>query len=638
MMRSWLFIYLVVLGMVMVGQASKTSKVLQDIESVHASTDSQLPEVARYILWERVVYEILAKDAAPSRMILERVTDPSSTPLKGAAPVLKAVETAPFLQRRAALLGLPPATSVNSALDQTLSSQIQQLSSTISALSTASVSISQSAITAISQAQDSVTSAILSASQQADQQSSQLIQQSSQLDQQASQLTLASQQASSSVAEATSSLSVQFSSSLASVQASATSAMNVVLAQASSSVASALSAASSLTSKAQAETTSVAVGDADASTLADQIQNNAVSLRNLAIILAASVSGAIVLTIIIACLVFRCLLKRQQARILAETRDFGNDSKGLISQDIDQDSSSNTRKRGWISGKVARDDMNSPRLFTPPSAKKDDRFNFGFSKNNESGKQQRASKTRDVYGVSPDSFRLELPNSDKDIEAARLRLLSEENQRRNKLGLYDPLTSNPPNEPPLSRPPATALASRQQVANSSAKMPQKPAVADSAQRYRPSSSGVFETRPSGEIIGASKLRTGNEIVSNRPNPTLQRPASQRYTLRTPQRISSRDGADLGTAVAYGVAPLPKITNIGDLSNKPSLQDMGRRGGGDQMNDSPKSPRKKGPNLAAFPPPRNAPPEPTYRPKGTGLTINIPQNPNQLVRQSNRKDA
>ncbi|KAI0124897.1 hypothetical protein BJ170DRAFT_726577 [Xylariales sp. AK1849] len=380
--------------------ATSTRSFAEDEFDIHGGLvgDTQTSQKARTVIRERVEYVVVEKEVIPRRAIPERTPEPTSTATEGAKLVVRIpVPTAAPRRRQ------------DDGQVQALSGQIQRLSTSFSSVSSASQAISQS----LQQVQQSA--------DQAAQDASRVISQT--LSSASSAVQQASQQANSRIAQASSSMSSQISQNLASVQSSASSAVSVAQAQASSSMASALDVAASQVQAARADATAVR---GDASNFADQVQRNAVSTTNLAIIVAVSVSGAVILTSVIACLLLRYRRKKRHNRAVAaamvDEKDYGKpvavrDSPG-----------SGSRFNPWGGGTYPMDKLKLP-AFSPRSAKKvqPESLNFGFAtsdysdlKGKSDQKRSKDAENQDVYGVSPTSFRLQKPPSIKSAESVRL--------------------------------------------------------------------------------------------------------------------------------------------------------------------------------------------------------------------------
>ncbi|KAK7920349.1 hypothetical protein PG985_008371 [Apiospora marii] len=357
---------------------------------------AQAPETIEAVIWERVQYIVVEREAVPKRVILETLPNPTALP-----------------PRDARRLQMPkPTPAPRKRQDQgqinALSDEIRRLSGSITQVSQSASSISQSA----QSARQSADQAIREANQNADQANQALSRTQSSA---SSAVSRASQQADDRIAQASSSFSSQVSANLASVRSSASSDISVASASASASAASAMNVAASQIQQARADASGVR---GDANNLVAQVQSNSISAQNLAIIVTVSVVGSVIATTIIAFLVMRC---RRKGRKNVEAPP--GSSMGLA----DEKSAAYDDGRPIAvlgvppSAGPPSDTLKLPG-FTPFTAKKEAFGNVGLASSDYSGGQirtQTASKP-DVYGVGSESFRLQKPPNVGRAETVRI--------------------------------------------------------------------------------------------------------------------------------------------------------------------------------------------------------------------------
>ncbi|KAI1855161.1 hypothetical protein JX266_000026 [Neoarthrinium moseri] len=401
MTKSRLLYHALLIGLAATGSLAKAA-LHDDVNTPGSRAEEKVTEAARAVIWERVEYVVVEREVTPRRVILERIPV-STAPAEGAAPALRIPEPTAAPRKRQ-----------NDGQIQALSGEIQRLSISFSSVSSASQSISQSA----QQVQQSADQAAREASQAISRTQSSAT----------SAVAQASQQANDRIAQASSSFSSsmnsQISVNLASVQASASRAVSAAQAEASSSMASAVNVAMSQIQQAKAEATAV---KGDATNFADQVQKNAVSTTNLAIIVAVSVSGAVILTSVMACLCLRYRRKRAARKAI----DAYPDEKDYDKTVAVRGSPGTSRFNPFSGGTYPMDKLKLP-VFSARSPKKPEPLNFGFAvsdysdlkdKTTISTNEKKSESTggpKDVYGVSPASFRLQKPPSVQNAETVRL--------------------------------------------------------------------------------------------------------------------------------------------------------------------------------------------------------------------------
>ncbi|KAH8194023.1 hypothetical protein TruAng_011815 [Truncatella angustata] len=612
----------------------------------------QVNEMTPAVIWERVEYVIVEAEVVPRRVILERLPEPT-TSAKGAAAVL-------ILPRPTAA----PEKRQNDGQIQALSGQIAQLSISFSSASSASQSISQSA----QQVQQSA--------DQASRENSQALSRTqSSASSAASQ---ASQQANDRIAQASSSMSSQISRNLASVQSSASSAISVAQASASSSMASAVNAAMSQVQAVRAEATAV---KSDANNFADQVQKNAISTTNLAIIVATSVSGAVILTSIIVCVFLRYRRKRRETR---DPRSPTPDEKGYNKPVAVRGSTSGSRLNPFSSSQSSFGQLKIP-TFGPQSARKDEPLNFGFAMSDYSDLKEKTlisveekPKGQTLRTGPTAGFRLQKPPVVQSAEVVRVIRV---NSKKGK----DPSSSRAPEEsPPLPQQikPAQAESSpKTEIAQ--AQFMRKPVAVNSAvtpiiegpndeRRKTPASTAPSEppreskryTTTSEASGGASSRYTMISTASIETEPVPDR-ESRRYTMmsqpdaageagwrppssrgasranstksiNTAQRLAFRDSGD----------PVPESDATGwkqpkggfSMASVSSLMRTDSANIDDRQPTIPRLPKsgpRQGPSFAAFPMVRNGPPSVVNRPR-PALIGKIREDAARRLRDKERK--
>ncbi|KAK9782916.1 hypothetical protein AB5N19_09503 [Seiridium cardinale] len=582
-------------------------------------------EKTRAIIWERVEYVVVERQVTPRRVILETIPE-----LTGPA------------QRSAVILNIPEPTAApqkrqDNGQIQALSGQIQQLSISFSSASSASQSISQSA----QQVQQSA--------DQASRENSQAISrtQSSAL----SAVSQASQQANNQIAQVSSSMSSQISRNLASVQSSASSAISVAQVSASSSMSSVINVAMSQLQAAKAEATAVR---SDANNFAEQVQRNAISTTNLAIIVAVSVSGAIILTSIIVCIFLRYRRKKRDGR---DRRSPTPDEKGH-DRPVAVRGSLGARLNPFSSSNSPIERLKLP-SFSPDSGRKDEPLNFGFAMSDYSDlKSQSVVEVKGQEAATP--FRLQKPPSIKSAEAVRVIRVNSKKDKEQAAGekaTEQGATASAPSVPAqtqthpelersqsqVARKPVAAAAAAAAVAAPEMPREEKRKTSISFAPTQPPRENKRDTTIS-EASGknrASSRYTMISIATTEPPPTAR--DSKRFTMvsqpdaeedvgwRPP---SSRGASRANSIKSVNTAQRLAFRDSGDPIPDPDATGWKQPRGGFSMasvsslmrSDSamidarqptiPKLPKgpKQGASFAAFPTVRNGPPSVVNRPR------------------------
>ncbi|KAK9417897.1 hypothetical protein SUNI508_08545 [Seiridium unicorne] len=619
MKKSRLLHYTLLTGLATAGSLLEDTSIERNV--VSPLSGEERIEKTRAIIWERVEYVVVERQVTPRRVILETIPE-----LTGLA------------QRAAVILNIPEPTAApqkrqDNGQIQALSGQIQQLSISFSSASSASQSISQSA----QQVQQSA--------DQASRENSQAISrtQSSAL----SAVSQASQQANAQIAQASSSMSSQISRNLASVQSSASSAISVAQVSASSSMSSAINVAMSQLQAAKAEATAVRT---DANNFAEQVQRNAISTTNLAIIVAVSVSGAIILTSIIVCIFLRYRRKKREGR---DRRSPTPDEKGY-DRPVAVRGSLGARLNPFSSSNYPTDRLKLP-SFSPDSGQKDEPLNFGFAMSDYSDlKNQSVVEVKGQEAATP--FRLQMPPSIKSAEAVRVIRVNSKKDKEQVAGekaTEQGATASAPSvpaqtqtNPELER--SQSQVARKPVAAAAVAAPEKP-----REEKRKTSISFAPTQPPreskrdttiSEASGknrASSRYTMISIATTEPPPTAR--DSKRFTMvsqpdaegdvgwRPP---SSRGASRANSIKSVNTAQRLAFRDSGDPIPDPDATGWKQPRGGFSMasvsslmrSDSaaidarqptiPKLPKgpKQGASFAAFPTVRNGPPTVLNRPR------------------------
>lgn len=167
--------------------------------------------------------------------------------------------------------------------------------------------------------------------------------------------------------------------------------------------------------------TSLTNKQSDANNFTDQVQRNAISTTNLAIIVATSVSGAVILTSIIVCVFLRYRRKRREARGRGSPT---LDEKGYDKPIAVRGSVRGSRFNPFNGGNYPLDKLKLP-SFNTRSARKDEPLNFGFALSDYSDLKEKPtidgeSQERVIVENSASTFRLQRPPSVKSVEAIRV--------------------------------------------------------------------------------------------------------------------------------------------------------------------------------------------------------------------------
>ncbi|KAF7537911.1 hypothetical protein G7054_g3305 [Neopestalotiopsis clavispora] len=645
MKKSRLFYYSLLTGLATTGSLAHDIIDNRSNSDFHGAGDGL--RAARTVIWEKIEYVVVEREAAPRRNILERIPEPTPA-LEGAAVVLRSPEPTAAPQKRQ-----------DSGQIQALSGQIQQLSISFSSASSASQSISQSA----QQAQQSA--------DQASRENSQALSRTQ--SSASSAVSQASQQANDRVNQASSSMSSQISRNLASVQSSASSAISVAQASASASMASAVNVAMSQLQAARAEATAVR---SDANNFADQVQQNAISTTNLAIIVAVSVSGAVVLTSIIVCIFLRYRRKKKEARDGGSPRQ---DEKDYDKPIAVRGSVGGSRFNPFGTGSSTRDKFKLP-SFSPPSARKDEPLNFGFAMSDYSDLKEAPPVVQEVTREKPAAFRLQKPPNVKSAEAVRvIRVNSKKGKEpmteddagqdmnmpstnstepslqrsksqvaRKPLGTTATASASAPTATPAPAPtsttdewPSVMKPTRESSAPATRDSTRDTMLSDNGARTRTSSRYTMISVASSEALPISardskrnttappqqSIAESDEPGWRPPTSTRTSRANSTKSVNTAQRLAFRDSGDPipepdetgfkqpkgGFSMASvsslmrsdsNAAPLPSFSSSSSSSSSAAMLD-GRQPTVPKL-PLPKGPRQ-GPSFAAFPTVRNGPP-------------------------------
>ncbi|KAK6084928.1 hypothetical protein SCUP234_03111 [Seiridium cupressi] len=603
MKKSRLLHFTLLTGLATAGSLLEDTSIERDV--VSPLSGEERIEKTRAIIWERVEYVVVERQVTPRRVILETIPE-----LTGLA------------QRAAVILNIPEPTAApqkrqDNGQIQALSGQIQQLSISFSSASSASQSISQSA----QQVQQSA--------DQASRENSQAISrtQSSAL----SAVSQASQQANDQIARASSSMSGQISRNLASVQSSASSAISVAQVSASSSMSSAINVAMSQLQAAKAEATAVRT---DANNFAEQVQRNAISTTNLAIIVAVS---------------------KREGR---DRRSPTPDEKGY-ERPVAVRGSLGARLNPFSSSNYPTDRLKLP-SFSPDSGQKDEPLNFGFAMSDYSDlKNQSVVEVKGQEAATP--FRLQMPPSIKSAEAVRVIRVNSKKDKEQAAGekaTEQGATASAPSVPAQTQTNPELERSQSQVARKPVATVAAAAAAVAAPEMprevkRKTSISFAPTQPPrenkrdttiSEASGknrASSRYTMISIATTEPPPTAR--DSKRFTMvsqpdaeedvgwRPP---SSRGASRANSIKSVNTAQRLAFRDSGDPIPDPDATGWKQPRGGFSMasvsslmrSDSaaidarqptiPKLPKgpKQGASFAAFPTVRNGPPTVLNRPR------------------------
>ncbi|KAK8134676.1 hypothetical protein PG984_006688 [Apiospora sp. TS-2023a] len=486
------------------------------------------PETIEAVIWERVQYIVVEREAVPKRVILETLPNPTALPARDARR-LQMPKPTPAPQKRQ-----------DQGQLNALSDENRRLSVSITQLSQSVSSVTQSA----QSAKQSADQAVRSANQNADQANQALSRTQSSA---SSAISQASQQANDRIAQASSSFSSQISANLASVQSSASSEISVQSRSASASAASAMNVAASQIQQARADASGVR---GDANNLVAQVQSNSISAQNLAIIVTVSVVGSVIVTAIIAFLIIRC---RRRGRKNREA-PLPSSRMGLVDE----------KSAGYDDGRPiavlgvppsAGPPSNNLKLpgFTPFTAKKEAFNNVGLATSDSDGGQIRTQTANkpDVYGVGSESFRLQKPPSVGRAETVRIirvnsRKKDEEQkqqQQQQQQKQQQPKVEDEPSAPAPAPAPATTPVQR------------KPAPTPQQWMEPPSPAPKSPLPP----IPQQKQQRQSMLQEPAPPVPMRSPARTtparsasggRYSVVTPRTPEFRTGADNNNGPGY----------------------------------------------------------------------------------------
>lgn len=410
---------------------------------------AQAPDTIEAVIWERVQYVVVEREAVPKRVILETLPNPTALPARDARR-LQMPKPTPAPQKRQ-----------DQGQINALSDEIRRLSASITQVSQSASSASQSA-QSIKQSADQ---AVRSANQDADQANQALSRTQSSA---SSAISQASQQANDRIAQASSSFSSQVSANLASVQSSASSDISVASRSASASAASAMNVAASQIQQARADASGIRVSEdesswknakanrkqGDANNLVAQVQSNSISAQNLAIIVAVSVVGSVIVTAIVAFLIIRC---RRRGR---RNREAPPSSSRMGLTDEKSAAYDDGRPIAVLgvppSAGPPSDKLKLPG-FTPFTAKKEAFGNVGLATSDYEGGQVRTQTANkpDVYGVGSESFRLQKPPSVGRAETVRIIRVSSRKKDEQQKQQQSEAENEPPSPGPVPGPAPT---------------------------------------------------------------------------------------------------------------------------------------------------------------------------------------
>ena len=509
---------------------------------------AQAPETIEAVIWERVQYIVVEREAIPKRVILETLPNPTALPARDARRLKMPMPT-PAPQKRQ-----------DQGQINALSDEIRRLSGSITQVSQSASSISQSA----QSARQSADQAVREANQNADQANQALSRTQSSA---SSAVSRASQQADDRIAQASSSFSSQVSANLASVRSSASSDISVASASASASAASAMNIAASQIQQARADASGVRVSEdesswknvqanrkqGDANNLVAQVQSNSISAQNLAIIVTVSVVGSVIVTAIIAFLVMRCRRRGRKNREAPPSSSMGlADEKSAAYDD--------GRPIAVLgvppSAGPPSDKLKLPG-FTPFTAKKEAFGNVGLATSDDSDGQirtQTASKP-DVYGVGSQSFRLQKPPSVGRAETVRIiRVNSRKKDEQEKQQQQQQQQQPQPeveDESPVPAP-AAAPAPTQESAQAPPPIQRKPAPPSQQWPESPSPAPTSPLPPTPQQRQQQLLQPAPPLPMRSPaRPAPARSTSgARYSVVTPKTPEFRIGAGDNNGPGY----------------------------------------------------------------------------------------
>ncbi|KAI1343945.1 hypothetical protein F5Y15DRAFT_182351 [Xylariaceae sp. FL0016] len=504
--------------------------------------------------------------------------------------------------------------------EPTAKPQKRQDDGQIQALSSQLQSLSESATQAISSVSSSASSIISLTSQSAQsvrQSADQAVQSANQAADDANrQLSQTQSSASSAVSQAQSQASDQISRSLSS--------MSSRIASAASSATSAISAAQAAASKVAASQVQAAQADAsgvrgDANSLVEQVRSNSISGSNVAIIVAAAVVATAFVCTIVSCLVVRYRRKKRQAR--------EEEAAAVVSELTSETNEKPEIKRKPV---AVRETMDSPR-FTPfkggtypmdklklpdwspliKSSKKtsvDSPSKIGLAKSDFTDQASgangvgagRGEMSGDVYGVSPNGFRLQKPiNIESATTVKLIRVGSDKSKGKEKEKEKPQIQPEAPIpspslwvSTPLSPPPTQPLP------------PPPPEIAQPARVQSPPE----RQRSRANTIRSSTRDSEADVPGWRP--------PVRTTMTSQSRLRFRDSSDVESAEPTPTQTVATVTSLRN-TNTASLRASPQSGSGSDSERSsppnaggtaaPRGPKNAGASFATFPRVRNGPP-------------------------------
>lgn len=503
MLKSWLFQYTLLIGLVTTeacaeneadieterlrSEVARTGHVENETEDlilrrVHHVIVQRISEAISEVRTEadeegsvlkRVEYVVVegineAMNEARS-IILERIPEP--TPAPAPAPVVLMPRTTPAPRKRQ---------------DQ---GQVNALSDEISRLSSSVSFVSSSLSSSIQGLRQSADDAIRSANQKADQanqsadQANQALQRT--ISSASSAVAGAQQSANDRASSLSSSFSSQLSLSLSSAQASALRAISVAQNDADVSAQSVMNIAASQIQQARADASGIR---GDANNFVAQVQMNSVSAQNLVIILVVSIIGTVILTAVVCWLIVRTRRRKRENRDVTEILD------EKVREEPDMGGARFNPYGGGTGYPMDKMELKLPD-FGPSASKPAEPLNFGFAMSDFSVRTpasvrsppvtaKRDTINSDVYGVSPQSFRLQkLPVTQRAEAVKLIRVGSSKKNQAIPSGLSSlpPLTSpdennnaTTENEAPGWRPPSSSRKNSVSVARPSSEFDREP--------------------------------------------------------------------------------------------------------------------------------------------------------------------
>ncbi|KAI0181477.1 hypothetical protein GGR52DRAFT_40049 [Hypoxylon sp. FL1284] len=565
MLRSGLLRCSLIIALCTIGIRANED-VVEGGEGLPSHRAAQRPRDGEPLLWNKIERVAAKEDDTIDRLIIQRLPDSTETSAKEqACPVL----TTP---RPTA----PPRKRQDDGQVQDLSSRIESLSqSATKALSSVSSSAS-SAISLVSQSAQSVRQsadqAVQSANQNADNANRQLSQTKSSA---SSALSAASARASDDMERSLSSMSSRISSNMASARSSASSAISSAQAKASSSAADAVNIAASQIQEARADASGVR---GDANSVVSQVQSNAFSGTNVAIIVTVSVVGAAILTAIAAFFIVRYRLKKRrdrEASVAAPVKS-GNESpyEKPIAVRGSPASPRFTPFGGGTGYPMDKDKFKLRDLTLSPFLKKktneDGPSSVGFARSDYTGDDS------DVYGVSPSSFRLQKDNNIKNATSVRLIRVGSNAKSKakpveeDKKALLSPIASPQPPSPvqtaaPRTQPTPVAVSSFPPPPRSPSPPPQP---------RQPVEPPLAAPPPAASTKSRLRFRDSSEVESAEPSPATPRPALRRTTTTSMRNTNT---ASLRASNATAASGRPKNAGPASFATFPRVRDGPPRG-------------------------------------------------------------